>query len=890
MNKKLLAILGAVAALSMFVSCDGNTPDDGGNEHEHSYQTEWSYNETDHWHACEGEDCAEVSGKEAHHGGTATHSAAAVCEDCGQSYGTPISHSYTITDKDGEYHWNECACGAIDESSKVAHNYEAKTSATEHWEECACGAEKTDSRAAHSYTVANKDGANHWNECACGAIDESTKVAHNYEAKTSATEHWEECACGAEKADSRAAHSYTVANKDGANHWNECACGAIDESSKAAHSYTVAKKDGTNHWNECACGAIDEANKAAHSYAWKYSETEHWEECACEQEKANSRAAHSATVWTAGTEANTKVGSCVCGGKNDMRTIKTTLTTRQEIVLNVTGGEVANATATVSLAEVGADDLTVTKVIYGDNVELTNAQNEATGNSYTISLENMAADQSGEKWIIVTATTADGASHDIYVPVLFITKEIKTLSDLSEVAYTGGTTSISGYFVLANDINGNGNSLTAATQGSDQAANGFRGTFDGRNHKIYNYTSASKQNGIFGAIGQGAVIKDLTIQANGAIAVLANAARSATIENVNVTCESFDWGWSAALCFQINGTTVKNVTVDTGAATTGSHVLCQTYDDAATFENVTVKTSLVVTTDSKGIPAGVTVIAYDTTAYYAENGVAVTLKSDKFKVDDEVSVNGTKVTVTTAGEVTATLSGLTVGTANTVECIGSNYGVLYNNVICATKVIKTIDDLAAVKYTGTNITGYYVLGGDINGNGATISDGTKGWSQNHGFCGDAIFDGRGYTISNITVSGNGIFGTLGKSTVKNVKFTDVTLSGGSSLFAHAMYNTKLIDVSVTYASIGSTATGMLVGTQMGTNTSWTRVTLTATGIDVPNVLGNKVDLSTVSFTDVVINAKSVALIGTGGQGADKTDEITAAPAGVTINTTATEEA
>lgn len=58
--KKLVSLLLAVCmCLSvgvMLTACG----------HEHTYQTEWSKNTTHHWHACEGEDCAEVSDKAEH--------------------------------------------------------------------------------------------------------------------------------------------------------------------------------------------------------------------------------------------------------------------------------------------------------------------------------------------------------------------------------------------------------------------------------------------------------------------------------------------------------------------------------------------------------------------------------------------------------------------------------------------------------------------------------------------------------------------------------------------------------------------------------------------------------------------------------------------------------
>lgn len=86
MNKKTLVLLLAVLTVvcALFAACDVG--------HQHDFETTWSYNETEHWHKCKG--CDEVADKAAHHGGTATCDAKAVCEDCGQPYGQLADHDW----------------------------------------------------------------------------------------------------------------------------------------------------------------------------------------------------------------------------------------------------------------------------------------------------------------------------------------------------------------------------------------------------------------------------------------------------------------------------------------------------------------------------------------------------------------------------------------------------------------------------------------------------------------------------------------------------------------------------------------------------------------------------------------------------------------------------
>ena len=54
----LLTICICLSSILMLASCD--------EEHVHSYADEWIKDETHHWHACEGEDCSEISDKSEH--------------------------------------------------------------------------------------------------------------------------------------------------------------------------------------------------------------------------------------------------------------------------------------------------------------------------------------------------------------------------------------------------------------------------------------------------------------------------------------------------------------------------------------------------------------------------------------------------------------------------------------------------------------------------------------------------------------------------------------------------------------------------------------------------------------------------------------------------------
>lgn len=156
MNKRMLAValLAIVAVLCMtMVAC--NTA------HEHVYETNWSYNETEHWHKCTG--CDEVSDKAAHSGGKATCTAKAICEVCGQPYGKIGDHEWgewqqtkapTCTEKGTETRVckNNPEHTETRDVEKAAHDVGTNWlyDETNHWKECTVCHTKSDI-AAHDF-------------------------------------------------------------------------------------------------------------------------------------------------------------------------------------------------------------------------------------------------------------------------------------------------------------------------------------------------------------------------------------------------------------------------------------------------------------------------------------------------------------------------------------------------------------------------------------------------------------------------------------------------------------------------------------------------------------------------------------------------------------------
>ena len=146
--------------------------------------------------------------------------------------------------------------------------------------------------------------------------------------------------------------------------------------------------------------------------------------------------------------------------------------------------------------------------------------------------------------VILTVKDELGYSHTLKVPVTLITKEIATLGDLNAALKgEGDEYTIFGYYKLTENLGSenydgiqNGNSPVKWQNA--EGLYGFRGTFDGNNHSI---SAVIYSNGIFGIIGKGACIKDLTVNAyqyvNGRT-TLARSITEATLENVEINVKS----------------------------------------------------------------------------------------------------------------------------------------------------------------------------------------------------------------------------------------------------------------------------------------------------------------------------------------------------------------
>ena len=192
-------------------------------------------------------------------------------------------------------------------------------------------------------------------------------------------------------------------------------------------------------------------------------------------------------------------------------------------------------------------------------------------------------------------------------------------------------------------------------------------------------------------------------------------------------------------------------------------------------------------------------VFYDVTldkVYFAELGE---------KINDEILYF-------TNADRTAITYGKDGDEAKSIIAVGANK---FYKLTClsVTKVLENAEDLHYVRrdytvesygnkgcYDG-KITGTFVMIKDIDCTGLTLKDSGNYWENSRGFGG--TFDGRGYTISNLSVSKNGLFGAVAYATIKDVNFTGVRLKADDqgacvALFANRMFNTTIENVTMEF--------------------------------------------------------------------------------------------
>ena len=169
----------------------------------------------------------------------------------------------------------------------------------------------------------------------------------------------------------------------------------------------------------------------------------------------------------------------------------------------------------------------------------------------------------------------DGVEAIVTVTSKYVERVIRKASDLNELVYTGASSSgdsgsyaMTGMYVLANDIDASGVKITTSNP-CWQAAIGFLGVFEGNGHTISNLTINAYSQGLFGAIGYGAKIQNVTfenVMLGKSSYLLAFCVRNAAMSNVTVKFNESSTSFGVA--YSVNDSELSNISVLTKSGQT----------------------------------------------------------------------------------------------------------------------------------------------------------------------------------------------------------------------------------------------------------------------------------------------------------------------------------
>ena len=565
--------------------------------------------------------------------------------------------------------------------------------------------------------------------------------------------------------------------------------------------------------------------------------------------------------------------------EKQQKTINVETTVRAELDINNDGSLNSGKEIEIDIAGIiGESDYTLLSV-NGNGV----ASNVITANMFGYIY--------GNKTIEIVAET-DNAVYTVNVPMLFVSKVIKTVEDYKawgEIAMKceDGGHNYGGYFELGNDIaseSGSINMVIADAGAWDDASGGFAGTFDGCGYVIDGLISNETSEcatfiGVMSATGVLRNIGFTNVKMNGNETFLTRT-QNGTLENIYVHYK------------EINGTTgqtilargealkhIDNVFIDASRAViaTGSTygILASAHASGTDIYGIVPNGFATYKGDAssgygrgfasfsllKAHEAWNTVKSFATASEYwhinEETGrvgfgknyvepekqqktinVETTVRAE-LDINNDGSLNsGKEIGIDIAGiigendytllsvngngvasnVITANMFGYMYGN-KTIEIVAETENAVYTvNVPMhfVSKVIKTVEDYQSwvtiaklCEEGGHNYGGYFELGNDIvseSGSITMVYADAGAWDGAGGFSG--TFDGCGYTIDGLTANDSQSYATfiggmLENAELKNIGFTNVTLSSADTFLARTQYG-KIENVYIRYKEINAT--------------------------------------------------------------------------------------
>lgn len=181
-----------------------------------------------------------------------------------------------------------------------------------------------------------------------------------------------------------------------------------------------------------------------------------------------------------------------------------------------------------------ADSTVLSATLGGENVTYANGK-------LIVTEEYKANKQKHGMQTLKVTVEKDGKYYVVTVKVLVVTKAISTIDELTAATTAGTDNVVYGYYKLTRNVGSSEAWISVANNGSWQNADGsvgFRGTLDGSGFAV---DGAFGTHGLFGIIGNGAVVKNITFNVyyyqNGR-QTLARSITGATIENITINIKS----------------------------------------------------------------------------------------------------------------------------------------------------------------------------------------------------------------------------------------------------------------------------------------------------------------------------------------------------------------
>ena len=508
----------------------------------------------------------------------------------------------------------------------------------------------------------------------------------------------------------------------------------------------------------------------------------------------------------------------------------------------------------------------------------------------------------GEQTLTVTVEK-DGNYTEYKKKLLVITKEISSFEELKAALAFDSNNVKYGYYRLATNLIGynwyeSKNGIGGSIWKNESGDTGFRGTLDGNGFTI---RETFWNTGLFGYIGNGAVIKNITLsQAEyvGGRMILGYSMVGAKLKNVKINVKGK--GTTAIPTTVSNGKTVgvvgglltaifahsndfENVVVD--AKDTDVDTLfgsCVYYGyptgyEANRFTNCDVIAKSIIglacTDNAEGIKGNTSafILSADNLSVGKSSGTpwvdtvdivlspnqktyTVNLKSkyaDYTNATVLSAIWGEEAVTYENGKLTFTdeiITNKQKHGSKTLSVLLKQGGKYYNvktQVIVITKEISDIDTLkAALTPTEGNsaVYGYYRLSEDV-GDIRTYFDVSHGSSWNLdgslGFRG--TFDGAGHSVTG-AFSANGFFGLIGngaviKNTVFNVYYYQNSRGTLAQSITGAIIDTITINIESISGTLSTSGTGGVITSVMSRSTKYNKVTINAPGKDLNSLFG-----------------------------------------------------